>query len=100
MIFREREIMVIRLHYELFDSTGKMVQDERSVEIACVSHNDAINTLRKLINSKVEIRITQVTVRCESVHIVTDEVAKNVMEKAGSMVCPEKKRVGRPRKEQ
>lgn len=73
MIFREGNLKVIQVNYELVDKTGRLLQAEVKAGILATTPQQALQQLRKVISRNCEIRINQLG-DAGCIHIITDEV--------------------------
>ena len=99
MIFRDGELKIVSIHYELTDNMGKIVKGEDIAGFIATSADEAIRQLRKHINKNVNIRINQIG-NNGCVHVITDEVIDlltNKTKKVKSNIEEKlKKKGGRP----
>ena len=80
MIYREGELKIVVVHYELTDNMGKTVQEELKAGFLARSAEDAIRQLRKLINRNTNIRINQIGDN-GCIHVITEDVINAITNK-------------------
>lgn len=102
MIFRDKELLIIYVVYELTERTsGRIVQGENKVGILAKSSDDALRKLRQVINKACEIRVNQL-IDGGSIHLIADEATNVILGKEKNVKLTEKpttnggKKAGRP----
>lgn len=98
MIFREGQIKIIKVSYELTDKMGKMLQEEMTAGIAAATPQEALAQLREMINPQAEIRVNQLA-SSGCIHVITNGVMNMITNKEKNIKTNDedgKKRAGRP----